>query len=150
LETQVRHYLENVARAEFGYPAVGKGRVAEVMLHKLVARLLPEHEVLLHHRPPWLGGLELDVFVPALGLGLEYQGQQHFEPISAWGGEDSLQDLQERDARKAATCTERGVCLVRIDYTEPLTEPHVLDRIQAAQAKAQGHKATPDKGYYQE
>jgi len=138
LHTQLKHYFENITRSEFGYPAVGKGRVGEMLLHKLVVRLLPGHEVLWHHRPPWLDGLELDVFVPDLGLALEYQGQQHFPPISAWGSEDGLSDLQGRDTRKAAICADHGVCLVTIDYTEPLTELHVQSRIRGAQEKGQG------------
>lgn len=70
-------------------------------------------------------GLELDVFVPSQNLAFEYQGQQHFHPIGLWGGAKGLEDLQERDKRKAKLCTMNGIDLIAIDYTEPLTENYI-------------------------
>ena len=72
-----------------------------------------------------LGRLELDVYVPGAELAFEYQGQQHFYAIEAWGGEEALSKVQERDARKARLCAEHGVTLITVDYTEPLTETYI-------------------------
>ncbi len=80
-----------------------------------------------HHRPDWLEGLELDIFVPSLNLGFEYQGQQHFHPVEIWGGSKGLEDLQERDAHKAKLCGTYGIDLIAIDYTEPLTENYIYE-----------------------
>ena len=121
----VTTYVENVVRQEFGFRKVGEGWVSETLLAGLVRRLLPSHEVITHTRPAWLEGLELDMYVPGLLLGLEYQGQQHFHAVEAWGGEASLAELQERDARKLMLCKAAGVRLLHIDYTEPLTEDHI-------------------------
>lgn len=118
-------YVENLVRQEFGFRKVGEGWVSETLLAALVSRILSGHEVIRHHRPSWLEGLELDVFVPDLDLGIEYQGQQHFHAIDAWGGADALAALQERDARKAVLCRAKGVQLLTFDYTEPITEEYV-------------------------
>ena len=121
--------VQNFTRAEFGVRAVGDGWVSETQLYRIICQLFPGEQVLRHHRPDWMEGLELDVYVPGRRLALEYQGQQHFHPIKAWGGEEALVQLQGRDARKAEICREVGVHLVTIDYTEPLTDEHVVARL---------------------
>ncbi len=126
--------IENVVREEFGFARVGEGRISEAQLYRVVCRMYPDREVLRRQRPSWLGGLELDIYVPDLSLAFEYQGQQHFYPVEAWGGEEAFEALQERDARKAGLCVENGVCLVAIDYTEPLIERHVRARVAEARA----------------
>jgi hypothetical protein len=92
----------------------------------------PESQILRHHRPEWLDGLELDMSLPHPALALEYQGQQHFHPIEAWGGKDALCDLQERDRRRARLCRDLGITLVAIDYREPLTAEHIREKLDAA------------------
>ena len=52
-----------------------------------------------------------------LGL-IEYDGQQHFEAVKIWGGEEQLKIQQERDERKNKWCQENNIRLVRIPYTE--------------------------------
>lgn len=99
--------FENEVRTEFGHRKVGEGWVSEVMVAQLVGQVFPEEEILRHHRPDWLGGLEIDVYVPGQRLGVEYQGQQHYHPIKAWGGRRALLATQERDERKARLCRER-------------------------------------------
>ena len=120
--------IQNAVRAEFGVRAIGDGWVCETQLYRLVCELFPGEEVLRRHRPEWLEGLELDIYLPGRRLGIEYQGQQHFHPVKAWGGEEALRDLQARDARKAEICRAAGVHLVAIDFTEPLTAEHIRER----------------------
>jgi hypothetical protein len=117
--------IENTVRQEFGFRKVGEGWVSETLLYQIVKRILSEEEILRHFRPDWLEGLELDIFVPSQNLAFEYQGQQHFHLVSLWGGAKGLHDLQERDKRKAKLCTMKGINLIAIDYTEPLTENYV-------------------------
>jgi very-short-patch-repair endonuclease len=52
-----------------------------------------------------------------LGL-IEYDGEQHFRPVEAWGGEEKFILQKERDMRKDAYCEEKGVRLLRIPYTD--------------------------------
>ncbi len=127
--TSLDRAIENAVRQEFGFRPVGEGWVSETMLYQIVARLYSEAAVLRRQRPAWLDGLELDVYVPELGLAFEYQGQQHFFPVQAWGGEEALHEVQARDGRKASLCAEQGVVLVAIDYTEPLSEAYVRERV---------------------
>ena len=130
LNLQVGHFFENETRREFGVRRVGEGWVSETILYQMVTRQFPGIECRRHFRPPWLGGLELDVFVSEKNIAFEYQGQQHFYPVACWGGQESLEALRIRDARKAELCRQRGVVLVAFDFTEPLTEEHVRERIR--------------------
>ena len=52
-----------------------------------------------------------------LGL-IEYDGEQHFESIEFFGGEEKLKLQQERDERKNLWCKENNIRLIRIPYTE--------------------------------
>jgi hypothetical protein len=125
----VTKQFEDIARADFGYKPVGEAWISESLVGKLLNRLLPGIELIRHDRPDWLDGLELDFHAPSLKLAVEYQGQQHFMPVEVWGGESALASLKKRDERKAAKCAERGVTLIHIDYTEPLSEDHLRVRL---------------------
>lgn len=122
--------IENITREEFGFKKVGEAWVSETLLYQLVGRVFPGVDLKRHHRPEWLGGLELDIFIPSMRLAFEYQGQQHFHPIKAWGGEAALADLKERDRQKATLCKENGITLVEYVYSEPLTEAHLRDKLE--------------------
>ncbi len=74
--------------------------------------------------------MELDIYLPDLNLAFEYQGQQHFHPVEAWGGARALDLLRARDHLKAKICAKREVRLVLVDYTEPLTEEHIVIRVR--------------------
>jgi hypothetical protein len=121
----LRNAVENVTRTEFGVRAIGDRWLSETQLYQIVCQLFPGEQVLRRHRPEWMEGLELDIYLPGRRLALEYQGQQHFHPIKAWGGEDALKQLQERDARKVQICRQADVHLIAVDFTEPLTEEHI-------------------------
>lgn len=127
LQRMVGKYVENIVRAEFEFLPIGEGWVAETILFKLVQVLYPGEEILRHHRPEWLSGLELDIFLPGRALAFEYQGQQHFNAVDAWGGETALLELQERDERKRQICAGHAIRLVEISYYEPLSLEHVRD-----------------------
>ena len=124
--------VENVARQEFGFRKVGEGWVSETSLYRIVQAILPAQTIERHARPEWLGGLELDIYVPALKVAIEYQGQQHFHPIDAWGGQEALEKLKKRDARKAKICNQQGIRLITVDYTEPLTREHIRQVLESS------------------
>lgn len=123
--------IENIVRAEFGFKKVGERWTSETLLYYIVCKIYPDSEIHRHRRPDWLEGLELDIYIPELNLAFEYQGQQHFHPIEAWGGEEALLELQERDKRKAKICIDKGVHLITVDYSEPLIQDYIQNRIES-------------------
>lgn len=51
-----------------------------------------------------------------IGL-IEYDGQQHFEPIDFFGGKDGFEKTKERDKIKNTYCQSHDIPLLRIPYT---------------------------------
>lgn len=119
--------IENIVRTEFGFKKVGECWVSEMLLYHLVCELMPNIEILMHYRPEWLEGLELDIFIPKYRIGIEYQGQQHFHPIKVWGGEDALKKVKSRDKKKVKLCKNNDVDLIKVNYFDSLTKEFIKD-----------------------
>ena len=47
---------------------------------------------------------------------IEYDGEQHFNPISAWGGENFLNVIRAHDLLKNKYCFEHNIPIIRIPY----------------------------------
>lgn len=121
--------IENKVRERFGFKRVGEAWVSETTLYYLIKQLFPNLSVLLHYRPNFLEGLELDIFIEDLNLGIEYQGVQHFKPVEHWGGEESYKKLVSRDKKKAKLCKANNVNLIYFNYDEDITEKIVKEKI---------------------
>lgn len=70
-----------------------------------------------HKRFDWLrykSLLHLDFYLTDYNIGIEVQGEQHFVPIPAMGGDKNLIEQQERDKIKLNLCNEHGVKLFYI------------------------------------
>lgn len=125
LRRKIDSEIENITRTEFGFKKIGEGWVSETLLFNIIRSIFPNKEIIRHHRPDWLERLELDIFIPDIKIAFEYQGQQHFFAVDAWGGKKALLDLQERDNRKIVLCKENDIKLYIIDFSEPLTENYI-------------------------
>jgi hypothetical protein len=121
---------ENKIRTIVGVPPIGEKFISETVLFKTVAYLLKGHDVIHHYRADWLARQELDIFVPSLNLAIEYQGEQHFTPIDAWGGDDALKKTQKMDEEKRRRCECKGIKLICFDYTMELTEKFVARQLE--------------------
>lgn len=60
--------------------------------------------------------LSFDFYIPDLDILIEYQGEQHYIPIQAWGGEEKLKAQKERDERKRIFCKNNHIKLIEIPY----------------------------------
>ena len=49
---------------------------------------------------------------------IEYQGKQHYEPVSKFGGKKGLYQQQHNDNQKRRFCALKGIPLIEIPYTE--------------------------------
>lgn len=121
--------IENKVRETFGHYKKGERWTSETVLFHLVETLYPDYSLKRHHRPEYLEGLELDIFIEEEQVGIEYQGVQHFEAVEHWGGKEALKERQERDKRKRELCKEQGINLVYFTYEEELSEELVEDKL---------------------
>ena len=121
--------LENELRVKFGYPKIGEKWISETILYQIVKEIFNEREIIFHYRGRELEGLEIDIFIPSLKLGFEYQGQQHFKAIEHWGGKEGLEKRVENDNRKKHLCKLAGYHLVEIFHYDDLTNNTVLNKV---------------------
>ncbi|MBX9862322.1 MAG: hypothetical protein K2Y42_06170 [Hyphomicrobium sp.] len=121
---------EDAFRRARAIPEIGRGWASEVALFDLVRTLWPtaQHQ----WRPPFLGMQSIDVYVPDLHLAIEYQGQQHFEPVDLFGGEEGFRATSARDARKRALLSANGVRLIEWRYDVAVTRGALVRALEAA------------------
>lgn len=66
-------------------------------------------------RPPWLEGLELDIVFKDLEFAAEFQGDQHYIPVT---GASKLYTQRNNDRMKKAICEDVGVKLLIADAAD--------------------------------
>ena len=122
--------MEARYRAETGLPARGEGWVSEVHPVRCVEAALPDVEIVRQARPPWLDARQsIDIFIPSLGIAIEYQGEQHYVALKHWGGETGLADRRDLDERKRDACLRAGIRLIEWRYDEPVSVAAVRARL---------------------
>ena len=112
-------------------PVVGKWKNEELM-YRCIQSVFKGETVLYQHSPVWLGQQSFDVFVPLKNTAFEYQGQQHFEPVDFFGGEESHANQVARDKRKKKLSKEHGVTLIYVNYWEDVNEGLILEKLKEA------------------
>lgn len=129
--TIFHRWMENEVRSAFHYPLIGERWIEETNLYKIIQEILPDYKLMKNYRPDWLDRLELDIFVPDIPLGIEYQGIQHYHPIKHWGGEEGLKKRKEHDERKFILAQKNNIPIVYFTYKDIITSELVYERIQA-------------------
>lgn len=120
---------EDTCREEACLPKVGEGWINETNLYYIIRKAFPNLEVIHHARPEWLGRQHLDIYLPQLATAIEYQGEQHNQPVAYFGGERAFIDIQKRDRRKQSLCRKQGIRLI---YVHPGYNPDdILEMIRA-------------------
>jgi hypothetical protein len=80
----------------------------EILLFNLIKEKFPNLEILPNDKT-MLDGLEMDIAIPKLKLGIEWNGVVHFKPIY---GEQKLNNIQSNDAKKQITANSKGINLI--------------------------------------
>ena len=116
---------ENIVREKKGVPKIGEKWISETLLFNYIAVFLSGFVVEREASPSWLGKQRLDMYIPDIGLAIEYQGEQHFHAVPLFGGEEGLRRTKERDKEKLLKCKEHNVTLIYFSYTDDLSEEAV-------------------------
>lgn len=84
----------------------------------IIAKFLTNHNIIFHKEFifPDLPLLRFDFYIPDKNVIIEYDGQQHFEAIELWGGEENFLKTKERDKIKNLYCISNNINLIRIPY----------------------------------
>lgn len=103
-----------------------KSKIARVSkrqhyLLKCTKELFPQYEFHVNYRHPELTyrdtgtKMEIDIFIPGLSLGLECQGQFHYNKSESFVGAAQL-SLKDRDDEKKEACKRVGITLVEVPH----------------------------------
>lgn len=102
----------------------------EEKIYSILQEIYPDKIIRRHDRRT-LNGLELDFNIPELRLGIEYDGEQHFDRElyeKLYG--DGFDAQIRRDRKKNQLCRRKKIKLIRIKYNEPLTKTHIKKILQ--------------------
>lgn len=69
----------------------------------------------------------IDIYIPSKQIGIEYQGRQHFVPISKFGGESEFLKTQLRDIKKYEKCKENGIQIFYFSYEKEIPSKYIDD-----------------------
>lgn len=72
--------------------------------------------------------LQLDLFLPTIGVAIEVDGPSHFAPI--WGNK-TLQKNKRADSEKNGLLINRGFTVIRVIQDGPLSEKYKRDKANA-------------------
>lgn len=79
--------------------------------------------ILEDYRPDWLFGLEIDLFIPSVGLAFEFNGDQHY-----WQTSFGSPDFQKkRDKNKKRIILSRGLKFIIVEAID--LEGHAIRRL---------------------
>ena len=102
---------------------------SEQKVYTILKELYPDKIIRRHDRRT-LKGLELDFNLPELRIGIEYDGEQHFDrKLCEEVFKSSFDDQVRRDRKKDQLCKRKKITLIRIKYDEPLTKTHIKNKI---------------------
>ena len=62
--------------------------------------------------------LSYNFFIPSQNILIEYQGQQHYEPVDYFGGKDKFKIQQKNDKLKSDYAEKNDYNLIAVPYTE--------------------------------
>lgn len=65
---------------------------------------------------------KFDFYIPDYKLFIEYDGKQHYVPVSAWGGNKALNDRKNKDRIKNEYVGSVGCNMLRVPYTKSCLE----------------------------
>lgn len=130
LEQSFARYMiaaENAFRRDRSIPEIGRGWVSETALLDLVRNYWPS--AVHQWRPSFLGLQSVDIFVPDEKLAIEYQGQQHYEAVELFGGQEGLIATQARDERKRQLLQLNKIRLLEWPFHAPIHTEELRERL---------------------
>lgn len=102
---------------------------SELTLFKLIQKEYPNS--IYQCRPDWLSPQSLDIFIPELNVGIEYQGIQHYQKVDYFGGEEGLVHRQMLDNKKRQKCKENDIALIEWSYNEEITKVNFRNKVKS-------------------
>lgn len=87
-------------------------------------------DAIYQYHDKFLDKQSLDIYIPSIKLGLEYQGVQHYESIDFFGGDEGFEERKKLDSLKRKKCLENGILLVEWHYTKDITDDNFIQMLK--------------------
>lgn len=113
--------LENNLRAEEGYKIVGS-LYTESLIYTQLVKQLKGFKIISQYSPEWLGRQRFDMFIHELNIAIEYNGLQHYEPVTYFGGAEGFKNTRIRDETKRRKCKLNNCTLFEIRFDDNINE----------------------------
>ena len=106
----------------------GKGcpRCRESFGERMIDKFLTENKIEFIRQKKFSeckfeGLLPFDFYIPLKNIAIEFDGEQHFYPITVFGGEKEFIKTKIKDQIKNTFCEQNNIKLVRIAYYENIS-----------------------------
>ena len=111
--------LENECRYDFKQKIIGAFYNEDLLFREIKRTFGEDHEVVSQGSPYWLSPQRFDIYFPKLNIAIEYQGEQHFEPIDFGGmgeeeAERQFQNNLKRDELKKEKAQKHNCALIYV------------------------------------
>lgn len=103
----------------------------EQSLFLLVKKIYPN--AIFQYRPNWLSPQSLDIYIPELNVGIEYQGIQHYTEVEFFGGKKAFEHRVALDEKKREICRRLKVRLIEWNYNIDITNKNLKDLLNNSQ-----------------
>lgn len=92
----------------------GCNKCSESSLENKLRVILEKNNIKYDYRKHfnWLGKQEIDFFIPDKNIGIECQGEQHYEPIDFFGGLKTFNKIEKNDIKKIEKCNDNEIKLL--------------------------------------
>lgn len=101
---------------------------SETQLFTLVSAIFPD--TIYQFRTDWLLTQSIDIYIPSLHVGIEYQGKQHYEPVEYFGGNEHFIRQKNNDKKKKKLCEEHEITLIEWPYYKEISENSVKEMLR--------------------
>ncbi len=120
---------DEILRKILGLPQnVKLKNTSELTLYKIVRDVFKD--AIYQYRTEWLGRQSIDIFIPKIKVGIEYQGEQHYKPIDIYGGKSQFKKQVGLDHKKKKICEENNVKLLYWKYDKIINKENVTEMLK--------------------
>ena len=90
---------------------------------KEISKFLDKYDILYYRQHKFndcknIFSLPFDFYIPSVRICIEFDGKQHYEPMSFFGGVESFDKIKINDKIKNDYCEENYINLIRIKYDQ--------------------------------
>lgn len=114
------------------YAVDERGSKDQRILYDFLVELYPQYEV-IYEFPLFDLNQRIDLFIPYLGIAVEYNGRQHYEFIEHFHKDLSgFESSKLQDSKKSNYLVEKGIKLLCVDYNNMVNSKEELkERLDA-------------------